>query len=293
MEVREVARREPQESLIQGDWGPHTVGRAEDTIRILKGLREVFVGQYLNPEDVTRLGREPYMGDSACMKAAQIFGVSLENAKIEQTRYEDERGPVIAFHAEVTARFRDRIISDVGEATTADQFFNGSEEAEDGTKRTRRLPLSEVPVVNVRKKAMTNAQGRAIRKILSLKFSWEELEAAWGRRGKSTKGVTRVAYGGKSQAREATGKGADSDVKVKLSHALLAMGDGDMEAAKDLLKYYTVFTGKEGEEKFATSVRDMSEKWAFATWGKVKPDYEVWLQKHGGNEGSNEQDNPE
>ena len=282
--VRELARRDaeaPSAAVVPvaGEWGANTVALAGEHVKIMEGLRQVFLG-YLTPNDIVRLGKTPYLTESACQKAAQIYGVSLRDTHVEQNTYSDERGPVVTFFATVTATFRDRAITEIGSASTADDFVNGTETGPDGQRRPRRLPLSEIDVPNVRKKAATNAMGRAIRKILGLAFTWDELEAAFRSRGKTTGGIAGVTYGGKSAEKRATGRGADSAIKLKLANAVLQLANGSTEDARDLLRGYSSFVDKEGREKFATSVRDMTDRWAESTWGKVKPDHEAWLRDH-------------
>jgi len=64
------------------------------------------------------------------------------------------------------------------------------------------------------------------------------------------------------------------EVRDELAAMLLEMGNNERDEAKKLLKKYSAFTNDKGEERFASTLAGMSEKWIFSTYGKAKKDYE-------------------
>jgi hypothetical protein len=76
----------------------------------------------------------------------------------------------------------------------------------------------------------------------------------------------------RAEHKELSEKG--KEVRDDLAAMLLEMANNDKEGAKKLLKKYSIFTNTEGEERFASTLAGMSEKWLMATYGKAKKDYE-------------------
>lgn len=61
---------------------------------------------------------------------------------------------------------------------------------------------------------------------------------------------------------------------TRLGQAVLYLAEGDQELAGRLLFGYSKFKGKDGSERGAKSVAEMSLAWVRATWAKVEPEYE-------------------
>jgi len=84
----------------------------------------------------------------------------------------------------------------------------------------------------------------------------------------------------RSEHKELSAKG--KEVREKLGSMLLKMANNDKEEAARLLKQYTTFPSDKGEERYATTLAGMSEKWIMTTYGKVQKDYENVGDERGG-----------
>ena len=224
-----------------------------------------IVAKSLNAQDVVMLGGKPYLTSPACMKFAQFFGVSFKDLTVEMYSYEDEKGPVIQYDATVTATFQGREVTESGSASSADAFFN---------RKGNRLPLSEINRPNVRKKAITNAKGRATKAVLGLSFTLEELQEIFRSVGKDLKESAQVSYN-KGGFKDTQPKGEGPNIK-ELGKRLMAMAMGDKTRASNLLAQYSKFKTKDGEEVSAKSLKEMTDKWAKQALLKTKKDWEAY-----------------
>lgn len=84
----------------------------------------------------------------------------------------------------------------------------------------------------------------------------------------------------RAEHKELSAKG--KEVREKLGSMLLKMANNDKAEAARLLKQYTIFTTDKGEERYATTLAGMSEKWIMTTYGKVQKDYENIGDERGG-----------
>ena len=129
------------------------------------------------------VGGKPYLNATGALKVAAAFGVSLVGLQVTGQRDEHQGHAVVRFTAKVTARFLGREVEMEGAASSDDPFF--------GRRGGKLLPLSEVNLSSVRKKATTNAQARAVKAILGLVgITWAEVTAA----GVRIKGVAAVTF---------------------------------------------------------------------------------------------------
>jgi hypothetical protein len=269
--------------------GPDTLRKAEEQRQILDGLKLIAL-RSLNATDITKIGGKPFLNESGCMKFAQIYGVSFRDLRVDPVHYSDERGPVIEFYATVTAMFQNRLDIDTGSASTAEVFFNGKEP--DG--KTRRLPLSEIKIPDVRKKSVTNAKARVIKKLLGLSFTWDELRDAWQAAGKNVDDIAKVTYGERQEKSKSTGRGILSEIKRKLANMIYEMAGEDKELAANMLESYTSFQGRDGKTvKGKRTAKELSDKHAEVTLKKVQEDYEKFLAEglanaNGGKNGDEE-----
>ena len=135
------------------------------------------------------LGGRPYLNHSGSMKVAALFGVSLIDTSVAQVRERVDAKEVIRYVAKTTARFGARAVEAEGVASSDDRFFS--------RKAGKPLPLSEVDLNSVRKKAVTNAQSRAVKMLLGLGgISWDEVRAA----GVPREQVAAAVFGAKGGA---------------------------------------------------------------------------------------------
>ena len=139
---------------------------AEKAVAVINKLKSVAL-KVTTAKDWTDISGVPHLNESGAMKVARLFGVSFTEPKAEVRRYEDEKGqPVEQYIMTITASFRGGSITTEGIASTKDDFFSHG----------GKLPFHEVDIVSVRKKAMTNAYSRALKKLIGLGgLTWADL----------------------------------------------------------------------------------------------------------------------
>ena len=256
-----------------------TLDRAKQNVDISNKLKLLAI-QCTNENDWINIGDKPYLTETGCQKFAGIYGVSFKDVQIDaKAVFNDEKGPVREYTANVTAVFQNRQDTEYGAASSADKFFE---------RNGQRLPLSEICTANIMKKAVTNAKARAVKKILGLSFTWEEVNLSMKAGGKSTNNMASVSYGGKSgESNKSTGKGVMTKQKQEIGDMILDLAGGDKEAARNLLYDLTKFTKKDGTEFGVRSVADLSDKWAAKIYPKVKKRFdEEWMGNDSGEEAS-------
>lgn len=150
--------------------GERHVALAEQSIESSKKLRLLAL-RATSAEDWTDFGGTPYLHAAGALKIATAFGISLSGLKVDSLREKLDEHEVIRFVARATAKFLGREVDVEGVASSDDPFF--------ARKNGRQLPLAEVNLSSVRKKALTNAQARAVKAVLGLQgVTWQEVRAA-------------------------------------------------------------------------------------------------------------------
>ncbi len=237
------------------------IAAAEKAVENLKRMRKVILG-LTNRSDWLDLGGKPYLQGSGVEKIAAGFGVSFRNQRVEEVTetldLEDgSRQIVRRFHAWATATRGTREVEANGEASSLDDFFS--------LRRGKRLPLSEVNLENVRRKAVTNAQSRALKKALGLTgIDWDELGFGRG-------DISAVDYQ-QSKARRADRTGeAQADDATKLRNILADLSGGDPALAQTLCQQFSRFEGKDGRlVEGRHDPAQLSEKWLKGTLRKAR-----------------------
>lgn len=158
------------------------VTRAEKSLACFRALRLVALRATDEP-DWTDFGGTPYLNSAGALKIATALGVSLKLVSIEATREKLGDHEVARYVAQVSASFLGREIALEGVASSDEAFF--------ARKNGRSLPLAEINLGSVRKKALTQAHARAVKAVLGLEgVSWQDLRAA----GVTRNGTNRVEY---------------------------------------------------------------------------------------------------
>ena len=247
----------PQEPL-----GPQTLERAKERLQIHQGLKRLAL-QATNPGDWVIFGDKPYLTDKGCQKFAEIYGISFPKIEIEAMSYQDEKGPVVEFFATVTAVYQNRIETDSSSAATSEIFFNGVDK--DG--KPRRLPLSLINRADVRKKAITGAKARVVRRLLGLNFELREVEEALKAAGKDPSKIPRVSFkeGKKSGKKRSKGKESkeEKNYRAEIARMLLELTGGDKEEAANLLEQLSAFTASDGQPVAGVrSPKKLTDNWA-------------------------------
>jgi hypothetical protein len=170
-----VVRDDQAPAPIFGMLPDEAIEQAEKSVANINRIKTVAL-KVTTPGDWENLGGKMYLKEAGTMKVANLFGVSFGKPEVVRAEHTIDGQQVVTFTAELTATFNGRDVSVEGVSSSKDRFFSQS--------RGRQLPLSEIDLPSVRKKALTNAFQRATKKILGLdNVSPQEMQ-----------GVHRVEY---------------------------------------------------------------------------------------------------
>jgi len=221
-------------------------------------------------EDWIDQGGNPYLMDRGAENIAIAWGVDITNVQVKQEWYEDANGHYFGFIATGRAYSKklDRAVEDVGVCTQRDKFF-----ARMGGKL---IPVEEVDVANIRRKAVTNLHNRLIKRLVGLmSVTFDDLKKA----GLNTSRIQKIEYKSGKKKTERTLSPQALELREKIWKMLMDLALGDEAQALALLEEYSKFTvTKDGKEKtyYAKSLEDLkSEKWIQATYGRVKETWEA------------------
>jgi hypothetical protein len=244
------------------------VALAAEAAQHLERIRRIAL-EATRDDDWIDIGGRPHLTSSGAMKVAAVVGVSLTGMRVDEARDKLEGKDVIRFATRVTARFVGREVETEGVASSDDAFF--------ARKNGKPVPLHEVNLNSVRKKAVTNAQVRAVKAILGLGgTTWAEVRAA----GVSREKVAAVRHGAgrhddiredasaratpRKQAPSATAAApatASSRARARLRSVLEDIAGFEDVPFERVLRRYTEFVGSDGQHRSAESVESMSESW--------------------------------
>ena len=241
----------------------------ERAVAIFNRMRQVAIGLTAE-QDWMAQGEVPYLLQSGVKKLGAI-GISILKPELVSEHRQKHGRDGIDFMATITAKWRNREHTEVGTASTHDDFYckrKIDKPKEDGPEH-RFLPLDDVDVNSVKKHAVTNATSRAVLAILGMTgLTFDDLEAA----GMKISNIKAVAYGGKSGKKGKTGAGTmtkeKEELRQKLADLARARGLDDM---KSIFVSYIDFEGRKG--KMPEKVVDLSDKWAASTLRKVDADW--------------------
>ena len=200
---------------------------------------------------------KPYLVEGGCKKVGGIYGVSSGRPEYNTVKDRDDIGDKVDIECIAETRWRDRSIFEVGTASSRDPFF--------GKANGKFLPLSEIDMNDVKKKALTNALNRGLKAIVGLSMTWEEIAEITGGRITQAKvvGTGRgVAYGSGSQGGKAKDKtpGETAATREEVWTAILEMAGGDAASATKMLTAWTAFKGRTGDMVLGkTKIGDVSE----------------------------------
>jgi hypothetical protein len=224
------------------------------------------------------MGGTPYLTKAGCEALCSRFGISTKIMSSAAEILSDDQGEYRVWEVRVKASVRHPLTRQIMEAertgtgSTKDPFF--------GMKNGKRLPLSEINMANVRKKAETNAMNRAIKAILGFSPTWDELKVAFG---KQSQNIAAVEYKGKS-AQKSTGKGVLDERKKEIARMIFEMAHNDQELSRNMLESYTEFVSKKDGKKVpgVRDVRELTDARAKVTHQRVKREYDQHLQEQAG-----------
>lgn len=230
MEV--VERQEQPIAIADGLLTDEVIRRAELMVNGINKIKAISL-KVTGPQDWTVQGGKPYLDVMGCMKVAQLWGVNFKERRFDPAggeRITDDKGAYILFTVHGRAEFQGRTVEDVGTCSTRDDFF--------GRAQGKLKPIEDVDLENIKKKAVTNLQGRLLKKILGLSFTLDDLKAA----GINLDKVSKTEYAGGG-----AGGGKISEPQANRLFAILmhgAEGDEDKKKRQDELKAHLKATLK-------------------------------------------------
>jgi hypothetical protein len=201
--------------------------------------RAISLTNYL---DWTSQDGKPYLMETGTEKIEAAFNICQENVFCQRERESDDRGDYITYTWTASLVWNGRAVSCIGTSSTRDKFF--------GRKDNKDLPLSEIDLMNVKKKGWTNLMNRGIKHLLGLTFTWEEIEEHSD--GKITKekctaiSRTKGGQGGKGPETPAV-----AALREKIWNTLLELTQGDIGAAQNMLKELTKYGTSEGKTRIS------------------------------------------
>jgi hypothetical protein len=205
----EVVGQEQPLAIADGLLDFAAIQRAEMMVEGINKIKIISL-KVTGPQDWSLQGGKPFLENIGCMKIAQLWGVNFKERQFNPEggeRISDGKGDYILFTCVGRAEFKGRFVEDIGTCSTRDDFFGRSK---GGLKA-----LEDVDLENIKKKAVTNLQGRLLKKILGLSYNLDDLKAA----GINLEKVTKTDYkSADAQAAEA------KTVTVKVSE--VTMKDG-------------------------------------------------------------------
>ena len=262
------------EVVAEGGLTRDMVERAKLGVELAKEMKVAALAA-TNERDWIQHGEAAYLQESGTNKIAVVFGLSFKNTKT--ARYEEnlEGKTVIRYIATVTVIMpmgnTTREIDMEGLASSDDPFFSERKNRKTGERFS--LPLSEINLNNIAKKAVTNAMGRGARKILGLSnLTWAEVSAGTGMK-KGT--IAKVDYQKSKEARPSTGT-ERAGVREKIRGLCYDMEGGDDELARALCCKITSFKGRNDQQVPGKDWDGMTDNWAQSSLRKVR---EAW-EKH-------------
>lgn len=249
--------------------------RAEAAIPLINRMKLVALG-VTTPQDWTRIGKEPYLTENGVQKVARLFGIRMQVLKVEQRTDTIEGKQIITFTAVVRAKLGSGYVDSEGVANSEDQFFGGGKS------------LGEISLVNLRKKAVTNACGRALKRVIGLgKVTWKDLEP-YKITPETVAGYDFKGKAGSGEAGEPPpprGPQQPSEAHDKLRSMLMEMAGGKSAEASKLLEKYSAFQGRDGKlVPGKKRIDQLSPAAAGMACRKVEADFGAWKARHGASE---------
>jgi len=281
-------------SLAAGTVDPDEIERdAEKYMAVETKLRSIAV-KCTNKNDWVDQNGRPYLQWSGAARIARAFGVSYQGLKYTEALKEDEHGPFLIIECTGTIIWRGSTLEEIGTGSSRDPFFGVRTRYIDGKKEKYFLPLSEVDITNIKKKAQTNFLNRALKSMVGLSFTWDEVNDALKNRGGN---VTKIEYDkSKSQTRTPPASSPskpDTSDKSKKEEIWTMLEEMHGTSAGVSLKALTSFKGRDGKQvPGKAKITYVSPAQVDNIYPKVKEQYDEF-KKRVTNQESHDADEPE
>jgi len=251
-------------NLVSGDLEA-SMKRAEKFLQIQDRMRKLAVN-LTSPVDWVNENGKPYLQWSGTSKIAMAFGVSYEDLHYSKTNVKDDKGEYVDFECTGYVTWQGRQVPETGTGSSRDPFF--------GKRNGEFIPLTEIDLNNIKKKALTNFLNRGLKSMIGLSYTWEEIETITNNRinRKNVQGVTYTqgAKGGDTDSPE------HKTAKANLSNMILEMCDGDKAKAGNYLEELTTWEKDGKPMKGKKTARFMSEAQMKVILPKVQDAYKTF-----------------
>jgi len=254
--------------------------RAQNYVNVQNSIRKIAITA-TNNNDWIDQGGKPYLQWTGTSKIARSLGVSYANISYESRKEEDEQGVFLIVECMGTVLFNGAQIIEIGTGSSRDSFFGVRSRFNQETNQKEKyfLPMSEVDICNIKKKALTNFMNRGLKSIVGLSFTWEEVEAA----GISRNAAGSVNYGNKGgyQKKEAPKPTAEGAAQKDQVWSMLMDIYKDKKGAGDALMQLTTWKDNNGKQvPGKAKIEYVSEKQVKFLFPKVKQFHDEWKAKH-------------
>jgi len=250
--------------------------RIEKYMEVQGRIRRACV-KMTNKHDWMDQGGKPYLLWQGASKIAAAFGISYDTPRFTQKIESDEDGQFVGFEVETLVRYQGRSVPEIGTASSRDDLF-GVRWVWDEKKKEKvkiYLPLSEVDLNDIKKKALTNLLNRGLKSLLGISYSWEEVKEASG--GTIIPENCASANYSKGTAGGKTNDPATADTRSKVWKQIMELADGEQTVAEAKLREYTVWS-KDGKNFPGKSkIADVSDAMLKHLEPKVQTDYDKFI----------------
>jgi hypothetical protein len=244
---------------------------AQRYFELIEKIRRMAVSVTVQADWMDQDG-SPYLDSWGAYKVANAFGVQIKDLVFDPREdFTDDQGQWLLYTVHGIASWNGREQPQVGTCSTRDKFF---------AKRAGKfLPLSEINLGDIKKKAVTNLMGRAIKSQLGLDFSWDELTQLSG--GKITRSGAPASVvhedgkkGGQKQNPEAT------EQRNKARKLALEMSDKDKDIYAAIIAAASAFKAKDGKEVAGkTSLTTVSDSQIPFVLKRIEEKYAAWKKE--------------
>ena len=203
---------------------------------------------------------KPYLQETGAAKIAGAFNVNQHEAVCQKEKETDDRGDYVTYTWTAILAWNNRSMSCIGTSSTRDKFF--------GRKDGKDLPLSEIDLMNVKKKGWTNLMNRGIKNLLGLTFTWEDIEKySEGKIKKELCATVQRTAGGRG------GRGPESagiqEKRRAIWARMLEMNHADIDETKRFLAQLTAYKDSPGKTEIS-QVSEAQLKFLEQRLGEIK-----------------------
>jgi hypothetical protein len=237
----------------------------ERNIEFFKKVQQIAL-KLTRPEDWVDMGSSPYLMDRGAEKIGIAFGVDISDVKLSMEWNEDEQGRYYTFIASGKAYSKKlgRYVEDIGVCSQRDKFF--------GLANGKLLPMANVDMANIRRKAVTNLYSRLIKRVTGLMgVTWEDLERA----GITKEATQKVDFKSGKKKVEANLSPGALEKRSEIWRICLELSNANEAEAKKILAKISSFKDKDGKEHHIDDIANLtSEKWIEKIYARAMKLYE-------------------